>query len=364
MLAGRPMLPRMVFVSHSHLDHAFVSREILPLLAARGIATWYSKSAIRPAGEWERSILKGLYDCDWFLVVMTPRSAASEWVRDEVHWAMEHRRGRVIPVLAEECELEELHLRMPRLQSVDFSKRSDDAHARLLEALGAAVPDSILEQAPLKGAQAEPSLVDQRLSGVQPDTASEIRLESREPTVPQGKVCPLCCTVAQLSADYCPNCGHPYWSELGAGLLGSLAFIALGGCLAIVATSNAWIWCGRIALAFGALACGAFCVFVVTATRLRLSRNERLTQPCSACGGAPQSDGFCASCGALDWRKIRSGLLGCSLLLCIGGAVAWFNGGNGWTWGGIAIVGLGTLGFVGCGTEVVGAVRVRLLGRP
>src|SRR5438046_1433154 len=88
-----------VFISHSSHNRAFVERELLPLLKSNGIGTWYSRDDIRTAEDWERSILRGLRECDWFLLVMSPQAAHSRWVRDEVHWAMDERPEHVIPLL-------------------------------------------------------------------------------------------------------------------------------------------------------------------------------------------------------------------------------------------------------------------------
>jgi predicted Zn finger-like uncharacterized protein len=121
-----------VFISHSTRDRAFVEREIVRFLDEHGVATWYAEQDIHTASQWERAILQGLESCDWLIVVMSPRSAASEWVKDEVHWAIEHRPQRIIPVLIEDCNTRDFHIRMPRIQYVDFRDDLSAARARLL----------------------------------------------------------------------------------------------------------------------------------------------------------------------------------------------------------------------------------------
>lgn len=125
-------MPR-VFISHSALDRDRVEREIIAPLRTHGIDTWYSKDDIRVAGVWERNIREALEECDWFLVVLTPRSVASEWVQTEVHWALDRRATRVVPVLLEECRPEDLNLRLLRIQHLDFRAPTDETRARLLE---------------------------------------------------------------------------------------------------------------------------------------------------------------------------------------------------------------------------------------
>lgn len=131
----RPRKELRVFISHSTQDREFVEREIINQLEANGIKTWYSKVDIQSSAEWERSILRGLDSCDWFLIVMSTRSAGSEWVKDELHWAIEKRPNKIIPVMIEECNLRDFHIRMARIQYVDFRNPSRESRGQLLELL-------------------------------------------------------------------------------------------------------------------------------------------------------------------------------------------------------------------------------------
>src|SRR4051794_24907102 len=124
-------MPR-VFISHSSLDREFVERNIIAPLRAQGIETWYSRDSIETADEWASKISQGLKSCNWFLVVISPRSIKSKWVRREVHWAMERREGHVVPVLLEDCELEDLHLGLFSLQYLDFQQNIEQAQERLI----------------------------------------------------------------------------------------------------------------------------------------------------------------------------------------------------------------------------------------
>ena len=105
-------MPR-IFISHSSLDHDFVEREIIAFLRQGGVETWYSSDDIETAAQWHKSIMVALKSCDWFLVVLT-RSVASKWVQAEVHWAVDERYGRIIPVVAEDCTWHDIHLVMRR----------------------------------------------------------------------------------------------------------------------------------------------------------------------------------------------------------------------------------------------------------
>jgi len=123
---------RSVFISYSTNDRTFVEQHILPTLKERGIKVWYSKDDILTADEWHEKILCGLRDSDWFLVVLSRNAILSEWVKDETNWACEYRKGKIVPVLREPCQKEDLHIRLLRIQYVDFQQPSPEAKAILL----------------------------------------------------------------------------------------------------------------------------------------------------------------------------------------------------------------------------------------
>ena len=109
-----------VFLSHSSLDREWVEGNIVTALTDAEIPSWYARTAIRTASQWEREILKGMEGCGWFLLVASPQSASSEWVKDEVFWAMQHRPSNIITAIMQTCDLYSFHLRLARLQHIDF----------------------------------------------------------------------------------------------------------------------------------------------------------------------------------------------------------------------------------------------------
>ena len=122
-----------VFISHATKDREFVEKEIIPLLQRHGIQIWYSKDDIYTAADWEQAIRQGLESCDWFLVVLTPKSVTSPWVQAEVHWGIEERKNRFVPVLAEDCGVAQIHLMIRTIQFVDFRQASGEAQRLLLK---------------------------------------------------------------------------------------------------------------------------------------------------------------------------------------------------------------------------------------
>ncbi len=124
------------FISHSAKDRTIVEREIVDFLRSHGVETWYSKRDIRVGVTWNEEIVRGLENCEWFVIVMSPNSAESTWVRDELFWAVENRPEHIIPVMMDDCNPVRFHIRMARMQHVDFRRDPEEAREHLLAAFG------------------------------------------------------------------------------------------------------------------------------------------------------------------------------------------------------------------------------------
>lgn len=123
------------FISHATADSYFVENQLIPLLTVLRIEFWYSKHDIQTGAQWEKEIKLALHSSDGILLVMTPNSVLSEWVKDELSWALENRPGRVIPIMYKECNLEDFHVRLPRIQFIDFYKDENSARNKLISLL-------------------------------------------------------------------------------------------------------------------------------------------------------------------------------------------------------------------------------------
>lgn len=123
---------RKLFISFSTSDLDFVENVLAPALREAGHVPWFSTVSIRPSDLWERSILSGLEECEWVLIVMSPHAVSSKWVQLETHWATEHREGRIVPLMIVRCNPWKLHMKLGNVQYVDF-EHSPDAMADLLD---------------------------------------------------------------------------------------------------------------------------------------------------------------------------------------------------------------------------------------
>ncbi len=138
--------PYQVFVSFSSEDRAFAEKEVIDVLHQHGIRTWSYIHDIDPAQVWDDEIVRGLEACPWFVVVLSPRAGTSKWVQNEVHWAYDHRKGRLVPVLLEPySQVSSLSFKLQRIQHIDFTRDRERARQRLLETLRAPLPASEAE---------------------------------------------------------------------------------------------------------------------------------------------------------------------------------------------------------------------------
>jgi hypothetical protein len=121
---------RRYFLSYARADASFALRLAGDLRAA-GAAVWVDQLDIRPSERWDRSLEAALRACDGVLVVLSPRSVASENVMDEVGFAIDQRK-ELIPVLHERCDVP---IRISRFQHVDFTRDYAAALERCKSAL-------------------------------------------------------------------------------------------------------------------------------------------------------------------------------------------------------------------------------------
>jgi len=131
------------FVSYSRDDSEFALRLTQDLRAA-GAKVWLDQLDIQPGNPWDNAIEAALNDAPQMLLVLSPSSAKSENVRNEISYALE--QGKIIiPVLYQDCTVP---LRLQRTQRIDF--RADYARglSALMAHLHVAQPDKdVLDKA-------------------------------------------------------------------------------------------------------------------------------------------------------------------------------------------------------------------------
>lgn len=87
-----------VFISYSHKDSTY-AHALADQLHERGIEVWIDER-LDYGSQWPHEIQKQLDSCDAFLLVMSPRSFASDWVQSELQRA-KRKLKPIFPLLLE-----------------------------------------------------------------------------------------------------------------------------------------------------------------------------------------------------------------------------------------------------------------------
>ena len=125
-----------VFISYSHYDRDFVQR-LASDLQHEGLDVWWD-AEIEAGERFVQAIHDALGRVDYFLLVLSPHSVASEWVRHEMDVAfiltLERQMKGLIPLLIANCSIP---LVVADRQRVDFRQPYDAALQELLAAFKA-----------------------------------------------------------------------------------------------------------------------------------------------------------------------------------------------------------------------------------
>lgn len=128
-----------VFVSYSHADTAFVD-ELTNRFALDKIDYWRDDKDLLVGEIIDAAISRGIQTSALFLVVLSPTSIDSGWVRRELdeaaHEATEGRK-LLLPVLANGLRIADVPARIRRFKCADFNVEFDRPYAMLLRSINA-----------------------------------------------------------------------------------------------------------------------------------------------------------------------------------------------------------------------------------
>ena len=114
-------------------------RRIVRELRERGINIWVDVENLTPGTPtWEREIEKAIRGATGIVVLLSPESNNSEWVRREISFGEQHRK-RIFPVLIEGDDHTSTPLRLANHQRVDLRTKFEAG----LDELAAAIRDYI-----------------------------------------------------------------------------------------------------------------------------------------------------------------------------------------------------------------------------
>lgn len=145
---------RTVFISYSRSDSGFV-KDIAKWLQEAGCTVWQDISGLRGGETWASGIDKAVRGSDVVIVVLSPNSNASEWVRKETLLAMKLHKP-IVPILFRETEIP---VQLVDLQFVDFQADKEEAARRLLEAITNSADSQTVSYKPFRTRQFQKRLV-------------------------------------------------------------------------------------------------------------------------------------------------------------------------------------------------------------
>jgi len=101
-----------VFISYSRSDEAFASRVCEELRASKHVEPWFDKQSLLPGMEWRPAIRKAIREANYFLALISSRSASGRGFRNsELNQALEILKEFppdqvfLIPVRLDECDM-------------------------------------------------------------------------------------------------------------------------------------------------------------------------------------------------------------------------------------------------------------------
>lgn len=129
--------PKEVFLCHSSLDLRFAA-QIVETLKRHGVRVWHSHAEIVGGMLWHDEIGHALRRCDWFVILLSPDSVNSFWVKHELTYAIRQKRldGRIVPVVFRPCDYEQLSWTFDSYQLVDFTEDFEKGCRALLRIWG------------------------------------------------------------------------------------------------------------------------------------------------------------------------------------------------------------------------------------
>lgn len=129
--------PKEVFLSHSGLDREFAEK-IVKLLRRHGVPVWAGPSSIRGSQQWHDEIGDALERCDWFVILLSPNSIKSKWVKRELVFALDEDRYErsIIPVVIRAGNYRKFSWGLLSYQLVDFTEDFEKGCRALLRIWG------------------------------------------------------------------------------------------------------------------------------------------------------------------------------------------------------------------------------------
>ena len=114
-----------IFVDYAHADRDAVL-PIIRALVDEGYRVWYD-DRIELAEDYPECIANHVLRCASFVMFVSRSSLASAWCRDEVNYALDLKKQRILPIYLEDVELTPgLQMRLGRRQAINWYEYGAD----------------------------------------------------------------------------------------------------------------------------------------------------------------------------------------------------------------------------------------------
>lgn len=107
-----------LFISHASQADGARARALAAALEAAGQPCWIAPRNIAPGADWNGSILAAIEACGGVVLLVSPASVSSPFVKAEIQHAFEHKK-RVVPVRLAEAQPSLLDLRLKTIQHIE-----------------------------------------------------------------------------------------------------------------------------------------------------------------------------------------------------------------------------------------------------
>ena len=173
-----------VFMSYSRRDKDVMWR-VVKFLRNQGINVWVDNEKLIPGTPiWEEEIEKAIKSASVIVVVMSPDSKNSEWVRREISLADQEHKN-ILPILVRGDEDSSITLRLVTRQYVDMRQNEEAGLNSLHSALSQYLDGLEVQPEEIVGKEAKKEFIDKPIS------EKVARHESASPKVEKAHPLPI-----------------------------------------------------------------------------------------------------------------------------------------------------------------------------
>lgn len=122
---------KKIFISYASED-APAANEIAERLDSVGLEVWYDRREIQPGDSFVFKMNEGLEECEYLLLLVSPHSMKSDWVRREWTAALADQHIVLIPLLIAECAVPALITDILYIDMVENRQEGLDNLTKLL----------------------------------------------------------------------------------------------------------------------------------------------------------------------------------------------------------------------------------------